>query len=102
MRSTALIALLPFLASFATAAPSSPIKRDIHPVRKSLSFGPSHSHATYETLDLGAVPEVGLNEFVDVKETARRFIAEKLGSADGFYIRPDVSSPLDVVSSSSS
>lgn len=90
MRTTALITLLPFLAGIATAAPS-PSHRSTHPVRKSLSFGPSHPHASFEALDLPPVPEVGLAELVEPKEAAERFLVDKLGSADSFYIRSDVS-----------
>jgi len=90
MRSSALIALLPLLATLATAAPS-PSPRSTYPIRKSLSFGPKHSHAKYEVLELGPVPEVGLTDFVDVKDVAKRFIAERVGGEDRFYIRPDVS-----------
>jgi extracellular elastinolytic metalloproteinase len=100
MRSAALIALLPFLATFAAAAPS-PHTRDVQHTRKSLSFGPKHHHAVFETLEVDAVPEIGLNQFVDPKDVARRFIAQKLGSEDAFYIRPDVSG-LDLFDSQGS
>ena len=97
MRSAALIALLPLLAGIATAAPS-PAIRDVRPMRKSLSFGPSHSHATYETLELSPLSEVALSDYVEPTEVARRFIADKVGGDDRFYIRPDVSSLPDSVS----
>jgi len=99
MRSAALIALLPLLAGVATAAPS-PAIRDVRPMRKSLSFGPQHSHATYETLELSPLPEVGSADFVEPKEVARRFIADKVGGDDRFYIRSDVSAPLALAATS--
>jgi extracellular elastinolytic metalloproteinase len=93
MKSAALVALLPLLATLSTALPSPPAPRDevTGHVRKSLSFGPKHDHARFEILEVGPVSEVGLLEHVDVNEVARRFIGEKLGGVDGFYIRDDVS-----------
>lgn len=90
MRTAALLTLLPFLAGVATAAPSS-AHRTPNPIRKSLSFGPSHSHASFEALELASIPEIGLSEAVEPQEVAKRFLVNKLGSSDGFYIRPDVS-----------
>ena len=41
--------------------------------------------------------EVALSDYVEPTEVARRFIADKVGGDDRFYIRPDVSDlPLSV------
>ena len=89
MRSAALVSLLPLLATLATAAPSPLMSRDL-PVRKSLSFGPKHEHASFETFDLGDVPSVGLLQHASPEEVAAEFLATRFGR-DGFYIRDDVS-----------
>jgi hypothetical protein len=103
MRSTALIALLPLLATLATARPhdhhhSHKHDRDhgLQRQRKTLSFGPKHGHASFETIDTPVVPlgiDVGGLIDVDPKEVARAFIAHKIGGNEGesFYLREDVS-----------
>jgi extracellular elastinolytic metalloproteinase len=115
MRSTALIALLPLLATLATARPHDHHhghKHDNGPngpsglqrQRKTLSFGPKHGHASFETIDTPVVPlgiDVGGLVDVDPKEVARAFIAHKIGGNEGesFYLREDVSAvprPVDL------
>lgn len=95
MRSSALIALLPVLATLSQARPHHHHSHH-HQSRKTLGFGPSHKHATFELLPIEPVDDEariqGLSE-VDVKEVASRFIEAKIGAGNGvgFYIRPDVS-----------
>ncbi len=103
MRTSALLALLPLLVSLATARPyhsghDHSVHR-AHRIRKSLSFGPTHSHASFEVIDEPVTPQGLRSGDVDVKEVARRFIGEKVGAGegDGFYIREDVSSASSFV-----
>lgn len=99
MRTTALIALLPFLATLVTSRPHHPghdhSAHRAHHTRKSLSFGPKHSHASFEFVD-EPVSVRGMGLPVDVKEVARNFIGFRVGGQEGetFYIRDDVSSLL--------
>jgi extracellular elastinolytic metalloproteinase len=95
MRTAALLPLLPFLATLAVARPHSHhALNKADRLRKSLSFGPSHSHASFEIVD--SPIEYGLlslNGEVDAKEVAKAFLSENVGGEEGdsFYIRPDVS-----------
>lgn len=95
MRSSALIALLPILATLSLARPHHQHHSHHRHSRKTLGFGPTHSHATFELLPLEADGEFRTQELrdVDVMEVANAFIQEKIGSGPGvgFYIRPDVS-----------
>lgn len=101
MRSTALLALLPCLATLATTSAHPHQAKhshhdDHHPsskVRKSLSFGPSHSHAQYEVLSEPFVAAASLTGDVDPKVIGAQWIADKVGGEEGvsFYLRPDVS-----------
>ena len=95
MRSTALLALLPFLVNVATARPHQTghdhsVHRS-HRIRKSLAFGPTHSHASFELID-DAVVGQGLGT-MDTIEVAKMFISERLNitEGEGFYLRGDVS-----------
>lgn len=97
MRSSALIALLPFLATLTAARPHHhEDKHSASRTRKSLSFGPAHSHASFEVLD-DAVhvfePRGLIDEPIDVKRVAQTFLGSQLGAqeGEGFYIREDVS-----------
>ncbi len=97
MRTTALLTLLPLLATLSLARPHQPghdhsLHRS-HRIRKSLSFGPTHSHASFEVIDEPVAVQSLLVGEVDVKEVAKRYIGERIGSGDGegFYIREDVS-----------
>lgn len=98
MRSSALIALLPLLATLSIAHPHHHHSHHRHSSRKTLGFGPSHKHATFELLSVepvnGEISIQGLSE-IDVKTVASRFIGDKIGSGEGvgYYIRPDVSPP---------
>lgn len=101
MRSEALLSLLPLLATLSTitARPHSHHHdHHHHPLRKSLGFGPSHDHASFETLPIQPLGNVGLQALkeVDVKEVARKFIQSKIGEVEGegFYLRDDVSPVL--------
>lgn len=106
MRTSALIALLPFLATLPAQArphPSDHVRAVDQQgyIRKSLSFGPRHDHASFEVLDVQPVDQVmGLRE-IDAKEVAKAFIAHKVGGGEGvsFYIREDVSSIQAVLKS---
>lgn len=103
MRSSALIALLPFLATATSARPSHSHHHHDHThahVRKSLSFGPAHPHASFELLhhapaDASAAEGsfASIATEVDVKQVARAFISERVGGdeGEGYYIRDDVS-----------
>ncbi|OWZ33300.1 extracellular elastinolytic metalloproteinase [Cryptococcus neoformans c45] len=95
MRSSALIALLPFLATLTAARPRHhEDKHSASRTRKSLSFGPAHSHASFEVLD-DAVhvfePRGLIDEPIDVKRVAQTFLGSQLGAqeGEGFYIRED-------------
>ena len=97
MRTSALLSLLPLLVGLATARPHEPghdhsSHRSRH-IRKSLSFGPAHAHASFDILDDEPLVKGLLSDEVDVKEVARRFIGQRVGSGEGegFYIRDDVS-----------
>lgn len=95
MRSSALIALLPLLATLSVARPSHHHNHH-HPSRKTVGFGPSHKHATFELLPIdSANDEVRIQALteVDVREVASRFIESKIGAGEGvgYYIRSDVS-----------
>jgi extracellular elastinolytic metalloproteinase len=99
MRPSALIALLPFLATFATAHPQPAhshgnLNGVSHRERKTLSFGPTHAHASFEVVDTPVVsPHVAGVDDVDPKDVAKQFIAHQVGGKEGeaFYIREDVS-----------
>lgn len=87
MRSAALLTLLPVLAAAA-------VLPDAHaPIRKSVSYGPSHKHSSWE---LHPEHSVSITSHGDPLKVAASFIAEKLGTSegDGFYIREDVSVDL--------
>lgn len=89
MRVSALVALLPALATLAAAAPHPTASKG---VRKSLSFGPEHAHAKFESYPSSTgLHARALDE--DPKRTAAKFIAEKVGAreGEGFFIRDDVS-----------
>jgi extracellular elastinolytic metalloproteinase len=97
MRSAALISLLPFLATLATARPS-PSSQSVDTsdrLRKSLSFGPTHSHASFEIVnELAEVGLLGEGEEVDPVKVAKGFLSKRVGEeGDSFYLRPDVSLP---------
>ncbi|WVQ83171.1 hypothetical protein IAT38_005310 [Cryptococcus sp. DSM 104549] len=93
MRTSALIPLLPFLATLAQARPHHSHDSSSAPqrARKSLSFGPAHPHASFHVLENPPQVQVqGLvDEPVDVKQVAKAFIGGRLGGDDGFYIRED-------------
>ena len=99
MRPAVLFALLPLLATNAIARPhQSGHDHSVHKshrIRKSLSFGPIHKHASFEVAE---EPELSYGflarEEVDIHEVAKRFIGEKVGVEEGkgFYIREDVNS----------
>lgn len=96
MRTSALIALLPLLANVASAHPHHKHDRSVrgsNRVRKSLSFGPTHSHASFEVLEQPIVVQSFTEGEVDAKRVASQFIAEKVGAGEGegFFIRDDVS-----------
>ena len=78
MRNAALLALLPLLVKGLAT-------------RKSLSFGPSHSHATFETFQHAPVEFVSLSSS-SPRDVAGRWLDAKLGFTDGedYYIRDDV------------
>ncbi|WVR04708.1 hypothetical protein IAU60_001719 [Kwoniella sp. DSM 27419] len=95
MRSAALITLLPFLATLGLTSGRphahvqdtsiGPVPRD----RKSLSFGPVHSHATFETVDASAyTTTASLDGEVDVKHVATAFLNKRVGEGS-FYLRDD-------------
>lgn len=88
MRVSALVALLPALATLAAAAPHPTASKG---VRKSLSFGPEHAHAKFESYPSTGLHARALDE--DPKRTAAKFIAGKVGAreGEGFFIRDDVS-----------
>ncbi|WWC86773.1 uncharacterized protein L201_001652 [Kwoniella dendrophila CBS 6074] len=92
MRTSALLAVLPFLAttSLTLARPTYdnvPLVRE----RKSLSFGPTHKHHTFHVIDEPPVAHSALlNEPLDYKDVASRFIAKRMGpEGEAFYIRED-------------
>jgi len=91
MRTSALIPLLPLLATLAIARPN-PQKglTKADRLRKSLSFGPSHSHASFEIVDV-PVESGFTGTQANIEEVAKRFLGEKIGGEEGesFYIRPD-------------
>ncbi|WVF69654.1 hypothetical protein IAT40_004433 [Kwoniella sp. CBS 6097] len=100
MRTSALVTLLPFLATLTLSAArphhsSSSSNDRPEPIeRRSLSFGPVHSHATFETVDFDG-DEAGthlaqLSDDVDFADVARRYLVEKVG-VEGmeYYFRPD-------------
>ncbi|WWD21598.1 hypothetical protein CI109_106084 [Kwoniella shandongensis] len=94
MRTSALISLLPLLATLAIARPHDKNHSIQSQSRKSLSFGPTHAHASFEVLDepITIVQASGfVDGEVDVKEVAKAFIASKVEGEDGtaFYIRDD-------------
>ncbi|KAK8847507.1 hypothetical protein IAR55_005365 [Kwoniella newhampshirensis] len=100
MRTSALISLLPLLATLTVARPHKGAQHDHsisshHQPRKSLSFGPTHSHASFEVLEepltIAIVQASGLLGDVDVREVAKTFIASKVEGEEGqaFYIRDD-------------
>ncbi|ORY21288.1 extracellular elastinolytic metallo proteinase precursor [Naematelia encephala] len=96
MRTAALVALLPFLASLATARPHDKggmgMGKGMAHVRKSLSFGPKHDHAFFSVLDEPAVlPQSLTGELPDPIEVAKAFIARQVGGEEGeaFYLRED-------------
>jgi hypothetical protein len=98
MRTTALISLLPLLATLPStlARPHHHHDKSVkthHRVRKSLAFGPAHPHASFEVLEEPmAVLSFDQHGEVDVKEIAKVFIEGKLqGDGVGFYLRDDVS-----------
>ena len=100
MRTSALIALLPLLATGIQARPHHHAHEHghgRHSLRKSLGFGPVHKHASFESLALDPLSEVELQGLTerDPVAVAKEFIERQLGSdaGDGFYIRQDVSSP---------
>jgi hypothetical protein len=91
MRTSALIPLLPlFVAGIATAHP--------HPhthhsglqqkQRKSLSYGPSHPHKTFEAVDADAPMSIAMEYNGDWKSVVKAFLGDKVG--DDWYIRDDV------------
>ncbi|WWC68087.1 uncharacterized protein I206_102006 [Kwoniella pini CBS 10737] len=88
MRSAALIAILPLLAT-TLARPTYddvPVVRE----RKSLSFGPVHKHHSYQIIDESPLAPSLLDDPVDIKDVARRFIEERFGlEGESFYIRED-------------
>ncbi|KAL7422859.1 hypothetical protein Q5752_002156 [Cryptotrichosporon argae] len=96
MRSAALIALLPLLATSSVVAHKHGHEHGSHHVghvRKSLSFGPAHAHASFDIVDPATQVAATLftDEPVDARAVAARFIADRLGKAEGegFYIRED-------------
>lgn len=97
MRSSALIALLPLLATLTAARPHHhDHKHSASRTRKSLSFGPVHSHASFEVLTEDAhviEPRRLKDELIDVMQVAQTFLRSQLGTqeGEGFYIREDVS-----------
>ncbi|ODO08638.1 extracellular elastinolytic metalloproteinase [Cryptococcus wingfieldii CBS 7118] len=96
MRTSALIALLPFIATTAVARPchseeSTPASLR---ARKSLSFGPSHSHAKFELVDEPASPDFTTllaGQSFQAKDVVAAFLESKLGFREGseYYIRDD-------------
>jgi extracellular elastinolytic metalloproteinase len=85
MRVSALLALLPALATLASAAPTTSAAP-----RKSLSFGPSHPHHKFESFpDTPAFIKRAIEE--DPKRAAAKFIAHRTGATEGegFFIRED-------------
>jgi extracellular elastinolytic metalloproteinase len=95
MRVAALFALLPALASLAAAAPTASNSHShshaATRVRKSLSFGPAHHHASYE-VDPDQ-PFSLKRDHADPVRAAAAFIQHQIGAGEGtgFYIREDVS-----------
>ncbi|RXK40919.1 extracellular elastinolytic metalloproteinase [Tremella mesenterica] len=92
MRSTALVALLPLLATLSTASPHH--KHHHHSFgkqRKTLSFGPTHKHATFEVAPETFVVSADFEGEIDATEVAKRWIADKVGGQEGvsFYLRSD-------------
>jgi extracellular elastinolytic metalloproteinase len=90
MRVSALLALLPALATLASAAPTTSAAP-----RKSLSFGPSHPHHKFESFpDTPAFIKRAIEE--DPKRAAAKFIAHRTGATEGegFFIREDVSASI--------
>jgi extracellular elastinolytic metalloproteinase len=93
MRSSALIALLPFLATASVQARPHNHHHTHHRdhssanVRKSLSFGPAHPHATFEVIhhdreEVVGVEVNGLGE-VDVMQAARDFLDDRAKALEG-------------------
>ncbi|BEJ12624.1 hypothetical protein CspHIS471_0210840 [Cutaneotrichosporon sp. HIS471] len=85
MRVSALLALLPALAGLTSAAPTTSASP-----RKSLSFGPSHPHHSFESFPHTPV-HVKRSFEEDPKRTAAQFIAHRLNvrEGEGFFIRDD-------------
>lgn len=104
MRSSALIALLPLLATGYARPHDADSGRNghhRHSLRKSLGFGPVHKHASFESVPLAPLSDVevlGLVE-TDPVEVAKDFIKRQVGQefGEGFYIREDVSGSQSVI-----
>jgi hypothetical protein len=89
MRTSALIPLLPLLvAGIATAHPHPHSHHGLQQTqRKSLSYGPSHPHKTFEAVDQFRITQ----EYDgDWKSVTKAFLGDKVGE---WYIRDDVSLP---------
>jgi hypothetical protein len=89
MRTSALIPLLPLLvAGIATAHPHPHSHHGVQQTqRKSLSYGPSHPHKTFEAVDQFRITQ----EYDgDWKSVTKAFLGDKVGE---WYIRDDVSLP---------
>ena len=94
MRTSALVPLLPLLvAGIATAHPH-PHSHSHHlnglqqKQRKSLSYGPSHPHKTFEAVDHPM--SIAMEYDGDWKSVVKAFLGDKVG--EGWYIRDDVRS----------
>ncbi|WVO16637.1 hypothetical protein L204_104316 [Cryptococcus depauperatus] len=93
MRTSALISLLPLLATLCEARPHAR-ESGRQGGRKSLSFGPAHPHASFELVD-ESVHILQTRSFsdepIDPKQVAQDFLIDKLGDVNGdvFYIRDD-------------
>lgn len=97
MRSSALLSLLPILATL----PLSVLAHSHHghhghsaSARKSLAFGPALSHAKYSTNVVDGPTSVmggniGADGQIDVKQVAIDYIRAQVGN--DFFVRPDVS-----------
>lgn len=91
MRSSALLSLLPILATLPLATVAHSHHKHSHGIsqRKSLSFGPSLGHATYSTelVDAAAIASLAGGE-IDVRQVAIDYIKTQVG--DDFFVRDDV------------
>jgi hypothetical protein len=88
MRTSALVSLLPLLvAGIATAHPHPHTSSGVQKQRKSISYGPSHPHKTFEGVDQFFT--IAEEYDGDWREVAKAFLGDKIG--DGWFIRDDVS-----------